>query len=363
MTMHLKTRVWMMIVFLLLACAGTKSDGKDSFLLNYKGEEALVYLVEMKISTNTLSSFGDESQNQRMDVTMRYKNTLTPVQKNAGAPNALQAGKSAGAQDAVQAGKSAGAQDAVQASSMQGLQNSYSRFVMQNHDLEAHWDIDDGSMKMKITFKDDHFVGTINGEQAIDTRNGVGQQIADAMMNEMKALFEQGGVGLQADGSIDGFGGSDEFVAFWKQESQKQMGLFGIVFPEKNITIGEAWQKNLWMRSLESLILQDSVNQIFTYTRQPDTIVNNNSLAVFEMDAPLLLQNAVCYTQSTGLTPFQLDTLDRKTKATFLFDQKRGVVQSIKNASDILIDLTAEMMGSTVHTKTNLNMVMTQQLL
>lgn len=302
-------------------CQSMKPLAEQPFVFKYEPGESSSYAMSMKVGLGMDMEVGEENTKMDMAFEMRYNMKLTPV---------------------------ADPKDGI------------ATLRMEPSNVEGDWDMDLPNGHMMITLRNGKMKGTLDGEVIIDTEHGIGEASAQEIKKEIFALFLSGRVDIDASGRIKKFDGDLSFVEFWTEATAAQLGLLGIVFPEKPIPAGSSWQESLCLKKMNAVKFDgDGLVSLLTFTRQPDEEIQGRSLAVFSLSAPLSKSGVFGTMEQNGpATKFNITKLDRNGIGKFYFDQVKGTLVDANMKADgkIQMNTTVGRKEMTMVCKVNMEM-------
>lgn len=274
-----------------------KETVAERFVFKYEAGRPLVYSIGLKMSTNTDIKAGTESLNTKMTSAIRYRLTLTPTANTKGGVTTMR---------------------------------------LEPSNIEADWDITEAGNHIILSLRGSDMKGTLNGVVTIDTAKDIGTDEAQDFKKEILPLYLSGQVDLDNQGNIKQFRGDPPFVEFWTNAAATQVGLFGIVFPERPIPVGDIWQETLLLKKIDHTKIEgEGLHFTMTFTRQPDVVLEGKRIAVFNLSAPLSSKNLTGFEQQMGQnTRVNILQLDRRSTGTLRFDQERGVLIDCTTKAD-----------------------------
>lgn len=288
--------LWMCLALPLAIAQG------DKFEFKYEAGKALSYDIVLKISMAMNMEMGGQVQATNMVYTMTYNATITATDK---------------------------------------VKDGATTLDFKPSNIGGQWDIESAGSKVLMTLKGEHLKGTVNGQLFIDTENDIGVEEAKDVLDEMKPLYLAGQIDCDALGNIKRLHGNDDFVKFWTDMLAQQVGFYGIVFPEKPVAVGDAWEERLTLKKLDQLVLEgEGLRCDMKFTRLPDVEAKGGKLAVFELSAPFSHKNLKASMGGMGgETPLNIDKFERQAGGKMHFDQAKGIFTS----SEIEVDVDVVM--------------------
>lgn len=288
---------------------------KEKFQFQYESGKPLTYALTVKMSMAMTMEIGEIVQATNMVYTMTYDATLTPTDK---------------------------------------VVDGITTLDFKPSNIGGEWDIDSGDSKILMSLKGKHMKGTVNGQQFIDTENGVGQEAADEVKKEMMALYLSGQMDVDGLGHVKRFHGDEPFVDFWTEMLAQQVGFFGLVFPDTPLAVGDTWEEFIVIKKMDQIQLEgEGLRCDMTFERLPDAEVDGRKLAQFKLSAPFSHENLKATMEQMGeKTPLGIEKFKRTAGGRMSFDQSRGVFTH----SDVEVD--ADVVMSTVAGGQDLDMDM-----
>jgi len=272
------------------------------FLFKFEPNQPLLYAMKMSMDMDMDLKTPDESAKIKMGLELRFKIKLTLKEKREG---------------------------------------EVSKVKMEPSDLEGDWDISGPAGHIVMKLRGSDMTGTVNGVTTIDTKKGIGLTEARQVKNEVAALYLSGEMDMDSRGNVVKFYGDVPFVEFWTEASEGQLGLFGIVFPDKPVAAGETWQEALVLKKIGEISFEEpGLRCTVKVTRQPDVIVAGRRINQFAISAPFEQKNLAGHmTQMGQQVKVNILSFDRKASGTVRFDAEKGVVIDCPTK----IDATANM--------------------
>lgn len=294
MKKHREIRAVVLGILFVLAIPGWAQQAStptsdQGFAFKYEINRPLAYSMGVKVGLDMDIKVGTEKMNMKTVYEMRYRVTLTPT-----------------------------------ADPKEGV----STMRLEPSNIEGDWDITGPGGHIIISLRGADMKETQNGVVVIDTAKDIGVAQAQEFKKEILPLYLSGQVDLDPRGNVKQFRGDIPFVEFWADTIESQIGLWGIVFPERAIAVGETWQESLTLKKAGEVKLEgEGVRCTVTFTRQPDVVVQGRSLAVFSLSAPFNYKDLTGSMEQMGqIIRLNISYFDRRANGTFCFDQDRGVL-------------------------------------
>jgi hypothetical protein len=261
----------------------------DQFIFKYPANRPLAYGMRMKMKLDMDMKSGDQRMTMKMAFDLRYRIKLTPTAAPVAGVSALR---------------------------------------LEPSGVEGDWDITGPGGHIVIALRGSQMTGTHDGVEVINTAKGVGEEQAQALKKEITPLYLSGGVDLDQRGNVKGFHGDMPFVDFWTEAMSSQVGMWGIVFPDRPVAVGDTWQEALVLKKMGQIKLEgEGLRCTVTFDRKPDVVTGRQRLAEFSLSAPFSHKNLAGSIEQMGqVTQVNLVSFDRRASGTLHFDQDRGVV-------------------------------------
>ncbi len=309
---------------LALAAAPALADS-EKFEFQYEKGKPLTYDFTIKMSMAMNNEIDGQVDSTRMDFTMTYRATMTSEGMDA---------------------------------------NGVSILKYEPSNIGGHWDVDNAAAKVKMTLKDKHMKGTVNGELFMDTKNGKGVEEAKEVQKEIEALYLKGKIAMDDQGRVKKFEGEPEFVVFWQEMMAQQVGLFGIVFPNKELKVGDQWDEMLQITKLEGIKFEgEGLKCDLEFTRLPDVKVGGKELSQFSLSAPFSNKNLKATMDMMGdKEVINIDKMDRTANGKMRFDNERGVLVDGTMEVDAGVVITMDIEGMKMKMNTVIGLDMDMKL-
>ncbi len=192
--------------------------------------------------------------------------------------------------------------------------------------LEADWIINSPDGRMDLALRGDHMIGKKGGVTIIDTRKGIGGDLAKQFDKEIDPIKKSGRMDINTQGKLVAFRGDPDFVKFWTDTFQSNQGLFGIVFPDREIAVGETWKHSVPFKKMGDMALRGGdMNLEMATTRRSDQVIKGRTLSSFAINAVLKLKNVRAQMKQQGaLTKMVFENLDLNATGTVRFEPEKN---------------------------------------
>lgn len=278
------------------------------FLFKYETGHSFAYSIGMKMGMNMGIKVSTETIDMKMTVDARYWITFTPT-----------------------------------ADPKHGV----TTMRMEPSNIETDWDITGPGGHIVMSLRGTEVKGTQNGIVIIDTKQNIGVAQAQELKKEILPLYLSGEVDVDDRGNVRQFRGDVPFVEFWTNElSSLGEGLFGIIFPDREVAVGDTWQVSSCLKKIGQLKLEGKgLCYTETFTREPDEIVQNNGITVFKLSASFTHKNLTGFIEQMGQRMrFNILQFDRIATGKIRFDQNQGLLldSTIKVEGNGLMNMVVE---------------------
>jgi len=169
--------------------------------------------------------------------------------------------------------------------------------------------------------------GTQNGITVMDTAREIGMSQAKGFKHDAIPLLLSGQMDFEDLGGIKEFHGDLPFIDFWQNLIKSQIGLFGIVFPDRALAPGDSWEAVVPLKALGQIKLDgDGLSYTNTLTRREDAERGGRAIATFKVAAPMRCHDLTGYIEQGGQSQrLNITTFERHATGTMHFDRERGV--------------------------------------
>lgn len=202
--------------------------------------------------------------------------------------------------------------------------------------IEGDWDIHSPGGHLVISLRGGEIKGTHNGFIVMDTAKGVGSDLAQELKKELLLLSRSGQADLDSRGNVKQFRGDPDFVRFWNEMLESQMGLFGVIFPDRAVAVGDSWMEAVTVRKMGEIRLEGEGMRVeAVFTRMPDESAQGRRLAVFRVSAPLKHRDIAGSMARAGRKiSVKLLELDQQATGLMKYDFDRGLISEASVQSD-----------------------------
>lgn len=310
------TGIWILLTAMVADAVGsttttaaTNANDRQVFQFKFDGSKPLIYAIEMKTANMNDVHVGQRSSLTRTTVDTRYKIRLTAIATNDDGTVSVYYEPFDYRQD--------------------------SRTVGPSGEIES-------------TTRDLAIVSKQNGIVVVDTAKGIGQSQWPVMKQATYPHLLSGYMDFGPTGHINRFSGDLPFVDNWQHTLEYNTNLFYIVFPIRGIAVGDTWTNDYDFKTAGPVIFDgDGIVQPWTYTRGPDEVTTNGTVASFSLDMTLNDKDLSGYLDQTGQrTAIDIPVHSSSMDATFLFDQKQGRLVSIKETDNSQQDINMVVQGN-----------------
>ncbi len=314
------------LVLPLWAAPAAATARADRFTFKYAPNRPLAYAMGMKMTLDMDMKSGAESMTMKMSFDLRYRIKLTPTADTQAGATALRLDPSG---------------------------------------IEGDWDITGPGGHIVITLRGTEMKGTQDGVVIINTAEDIGIEQAQAFKKEIMPLYLSGQVDLDPQGNVKGFRGDVPFVEFWTEAMSSQVGMWGIVFPQRALAVGDTWEEALVLKKMGQIKLEgDGMRCTVTFSRKPDVVASQKRLAEFSLSAPFSQKNLTGYMEQMGqVTRVNFTKFDRRAAGTIHFDQERGVLTDAVLRADADGSMSFAGQGQTASMELGIEMDMRVNLL
>jgi|GEM_PF-2683400 len=293
----------------LFAKAIPKST-EPPFIFQYM-EDTLVYSMNMEIETSSDVESGGATQHIEMAYSLHYDFKLTQTEES----NA-----------------------------------QWHRLRLEPSNIQGHWDVKGPGGHIVVTLDSNaQMKGTQDETLLFDTENGIGVDQAQEFKKEIYPLYLSGSMELDSLGNLGKFYGDLPFEEFWNEATLGQIGMFGIVFPEKSVAVGQKWQKSLTMKKMSPIELDGKgVKVPIIFTRIADSLEAEKRLNVFDISSSFKYKNLSGTMAQSGMTfKVKIPQMDRIGSGRILFDKTRGVLIHAESNNNIIARMSLALEGET----------------
>ena len=192
--------------------------------------------------------------------------------------------------------------------------------------LEADWIINSPDGRMDLALRGDHMIGRKGGVTIIDTRKGIGGDLAKQFNKQIDPIKKSGRMDINTQGKVVKLRGDPDFVNFWADTFQSNQGLFGIVFPDREIAVGETWRHSVPFKKMGDMALRGrDMNLEMATTRRSDQVIRGRTLSSFAVNAVLKLKDVTAQMKQQGvLTKMVFENLDLNATGTVRFEPEKN---------------------------------------
>lgn len=290
-------------VLLGLSCAVLQAQhppeevSGQKFQFRYEVGRPIRYAMGVKVRLDMNTKADAEDQNTRMVFDMRYTIALTPLSE-----------------------------------SKQGI----TPVRIEPSGIEGDWDIHSPSGHLVISLRGGEIKGTHNGFIIMDTAKGIGSEQAQELKKELLLLRRSGQADLDSQGNVKQFRGDPDFVRFWNEMLEHQMGLFGVIFPNRAVAVGDSWKEAVTVRKMGEIRLEGEGMRVeAVFTRMPDETAQGRRLAGFRVSAPLKHRGIAGSMSRAGRKiSVKLLELDQQATGLMRYDFERGLISEATVQSD-----------------------------
>jgi len=194
--------------------------------------------------------------------------------------------------------------------------------------VRGDWDITGPGGHITMKLRGSELTKTQDGVVVVDTKKNIGLAEARELKQEIAALYLTGEMDIDSKGKVVDIRGDVPFVEFWRENIETQIGFFGIVFPDNPIPTKGTWKEVLTLKKMGDVLLEDpGMRFTVTFTRQPDTIIEDRKIKVFTIEAPFKEKDLIGYMDQGGQrVRLNISNLDRRASGTIRFDAEKGVL-------------------------------------
>lgn len=186
-----------------------------------------------------------------------------------------------------------------------------------------------------------------NGIVVVDTAKKIGGSQMQTMKQSIYPFLLSGYFDFDPTGHIKKIDGDLPFIETWENNLKYGMGLFYIEFPKRPLSIQESWTNNITKDIEGGMTLSDAIVQPWVFTRQPDQFATNGQatcFALYESDYEKDLGGFIDQQGQRNNVIFP--EINESVHATYEFDQKRGLLLSMKLSNSKQSDLKTVYQGN-----------------
>jgi len=273
------------------------AEDAQTFVFKFEPNEPLLYAITSRLSLDMDIQGPGERVKTKMGFEMRYRLKLTLKGKSGG---------------------------------------DVSTVRMEPSGVEGDWDLTGPSGHVTRKVRGSDVIQTQDGVTTVDTRKGIGLREAKEARKEMAALHLSGEMDIDSKGNVIKVRGDVPFVEFWTGACEGQLGLMGVVFPEKPIATGDSWKGSFVLKKLGKILLEaPGLRCTVRIARQPDITVGGRTISRFTIAAPFKQRNLVGYTDQGGKRiRVNIPSFDRSASGTARFDAEKGALLDSNTKTD-----------------------------
>lgn len=208
-------------------------------------------------------------------------------------------------------------------------------------DFQLGMDMDMQGIKLAIDYNGQDVYATMNGNEFIDTENGLNEAQAGQFTQEFAGLLKDMQFDFNRKGEIIDFKGSVEATNYWESQIKNSIGFMGIVFSDKKIGINDSWNITVNINEMESIKLTAPLTMNAVFTRINDTTINGKTYNVFNKTATMGSSNLKGYLDNSP-EPVDIANLSNKTLGKIIFDPDKMVIYSGEDIVELFFDITQE---------------------
>lgn len=179
------------------------------------------------------------------------------------------------------------------------------------------------------TIIDSEVFSDVEGYVGIDTKNGIGEELAEEIINEIAGLYKSGLIKLDKNGKIIEIKGSDEFETYWKKHSMSTIGFLGIVFPQQSIEQYEFWETSLSLDTEYGIEIEKPLKLEVMFSWTDNKTVDNEVYMTINASSPFYLTGikGVIPTYKQDV-PMDIKQFKGTVSSEVLFANESGVVNN-----------------------------------
>lgn len=300
--------------------AATPADS-HKFVFGHEPDNPLTYSLAMTVKMNMDMKSGRQDAAMNMNFDLRYRLKLTPTADS---------------------------------------KESLTSMRLEPSGVEGDWDMTGPGGHMIMSLRDSKMKGTQNGRVVIDTAKDIGTAQAQAMKKEIMPLYLSGFVDLDPRGMVKAFRGDLPFVEFWTEAMSSQVGLWGVVFPAKEVKVGDSWEETLSLKKMGQVKMDgEGLRCTATFARGPDVVVKGKRRATFTQSAPFKQKNLTARVEQMGQNMrVNISEFERRAEGTFNFDQERGLVTDGRTKADATASMSTFVQGQAIDMNLKMQMEM-----